>query len=69
MDKGQEGHVSHFFITGIKYLREINLKEERFILVHSFRDFSSCSLALLFLGSGKAERHGRENMWRRWLSF
>jgi hypothetical protein len=36
-----------------------NLKEGRFTLAHSFRDFSPCSLGLVALGLGSTGYHGR----------
>jgi hypothetical protein len=37
---------------------KINLKEERFILIHSFKGFSPCSLVPLLWANGKTEHHG-----------
>jgi hypothetical protein len=56
--------VSQLSLTVTKHLRKINLKKERYILLHSFRGFSP------LWACGKAEHHGRAhgvtNMLNSW---
>jgi hypothetical protein len=41
---------------------QIDIKEARFVLVHSFRGFSSLLLEFIVLGMWLAEHHGREHV-------
>jgi hypothetical protein len=55
--------LGQLYIAVTKYLKEINLKEEMFILGHSFRDFSPWFTCLhCFWVHGEAEHHGGEHM-------
>jgi hypothetical protein len=62
--------VSSLFIAVMKYLREINLKKERCILAHSFRDFSPWLLGpiILDLWEGKTygKGHGKAKLLTTW---
>jgi hypothetical protein len=59
-------YVKQAFITVTKYLRKLTYKEERFILAHVFRGFSSWSLGPIILDlSLSTVHHGGSAWWRR----
>jgi hypothetical protein len=64
--------VRIFFVAVTKYLREIKLKENRFILDHGFQSISM-SMALnpwlagsvAFMAVARQKHHGRRVWWRK----